>query len=280
MTNVVDLSLMTKPTDGMVGHFAEYQRTRGFSPATIRRRTMTLTQFQRFLAPGSLFDATDSDVQEFLGMRDSARTRHAYRSDLRTFYTWACRRNLTTTDPTTLIDPIRVPKTLPRPVPAAMVRDLVRHAPTTELQLAVALAAYAGLRIAEITALDGSDIDWAHQVLFVRAGKGNKDRAVPMHPMLAQYLRPYAGKSVRLFHIKVDTIGRLVAKYLRDSGVDATAHKLRATFATELAEAARGNVVMVQRLMGHESPTTTMAYVGWGGGEAGGVVAAMYDDCA
>ncbi len=278
--NVLSMPFMATGHGETIGHFGDYQRARGFSTATIRRRTLTLTQFLRFLAPGSLFDATDSDVQEFLLMRASARTRHAYRSDLRTFYTWACRRNLTASDPTILIDPIRVPKTLPRPVPATMVRDLVRHAPTSELQLAVALAAYAGLRIAEIAALDGADIDWQHQVLFVRAGKGNKDRAVPMHPMLAQHLRPHAGKSGRVFQNKKDTIGRSVAKYLRDSGVDATAHKLRATFATELAEAARGNVVMVQRLMGHESPTTTMAYVGWGGGEAAGVVSTMYDDCA
>ncbi len=278
--NVLQMPFMVTGHGEVIGHFADYQRARGFSPATIRRRTLTLTQFLRFLQPGSLFAATDSDVQEFLLMRDSARTRHAYRSDLRTFYTWACRRSLTTNDPTLLIDPIRVPKTLPRPVPAEMVRDLVRHAPTTELQLAVALAAYAGLRIAEIAALDGLDIDWQHQVLFVRAGKGNKDRAVPMHPMLAQYLKGYAGKSGRVFQVKTDTIGRSVAKYLRESGVDATAHKLRATFATELAEAARGNVVMVQRLMGHESPTTTMAYVGWGGGAASGVVSTMYDDCA
>ena len=36
------------------------------------------------------------------------------------------------------------------------------------------------------------------------------------------------------------TIGRRIAEHLRANGVDATAHKLRATFATELAEQLAG----------------------------------------
>lgn len=260
----------------LMGQFADYQRLREFSRATITRRTTTLRQFRAFVAPSDLQSATTEDAEEFLRRWPSPRTRHAYRSDLSSFYTWAVRRNLIQTNPMLTIDPIRIPKTLPRPVAADMIPGLVAAAPTHDLRLMLALAAYAGLRVAEIAALCVEDIDMANGMLAVRKGKGSRDRLIPLHPVLASLLAGRMPKSGRLFHLQPDTIGRKIATYLRDSGVDASAHKLRASFATELAEMARGNIVMVQRLLGHSSPETTMLYVGWGGGEAAVTVASMY----
>lgn len=277
---MINLPIVTNATGDVVAQFGDYQRARGFSPKTIKRRQLTLGQFQRLLTPAHLFDATDSDVQEFLLAHDSPRTRHAYRSDLSVFYRWAVRRNLTTNDPTTLVDPIRVPKTLPRPVPAAMVRPLIEYAPTEEMRLAVALAAFAGLRVAEIAHIDADDVDMVRNRITVRNGKGGKDREIPLHPSLRRLLEPRVRKSGRLFQVKPETLSRSVAKYLRESGVDHTCHSLRATFATELAEVARGDVLLVQTLLGHDSPTTSMTYIGLRGTDAGPTVATMYDDCA
>ena len=277
---MLDLTIMTNGAGDIVGAFSDYQRARGFSPKTIKRRLLTLTQFQRLLSPSGLFDATDSDVQEFLLAHSSPRTRHAYRSDLAVFYRWATRRKLTADDPTALVDPIRIPKTLPRPVPAPMVRPLVDNAPTEDMRLAIALAAFAGLRVAEIAHIDADDVDLNRNRITVRNGKGGKDREIPLHPSLRRIIEPRCRKSGRLFQIKPETLSRSVAKYLRESGVDATAHKLRATFATELAEVARGDVLLVQTLLGHDSPSTTMSYIGLRGTDAGDKVATMYDDCA
>lgn len=276
MTIAPTLSIMRDRSVSLVDHFAAYQQGRGFSPKTIKRRTNTLQGFQRSIAPSDLSDATTEDIAEYLLRYPSPRTRHAYRSDLSTFYKWALRRKLVTHDPTELIDPIRVPKSLPRPVPAELVPDLVLYAPNRNVRLMVALAAYAGLRVMEISQLEAEDIDITHRVLMVRNGKGGKDRVVPLHPLLCQLLAPEVRKPGRLFQAKPDTVGRMVANYLRDRGIESTAHKLRATFATSVATAAQGNVVMVQRLLGHGSPTTTMAYVGWDGGDAVPFVTGLY----
>ena len=276
MSNVLKLPYTGMGVDMLQRQFADYQRLREFSRATIRRRATTLRQFALFVAPGDLSSATAEDAQEFLARFPAPRTRHAYRSDLSAFFTWAVRRNLTPHNPMLTIDSIRIPKTLPRPVAPELIPGLVAMAPTHELRLMLAFAAYAGLRVAEIAALCVEDIDVSHQMISVRQGKGARDRMVPLHPVLMSLLAGRMPKSGRLFQLQADTIGRKIATYLRDSGVDASAHKLRATFATELAEMARGNIVMVQRLLGHSSPTTTMLYVGWGGGEAADTVATMY----
>ena len=264
-------------SDGsLIDLFANYQRGRGFSPRTIKRRTVTLRALERAVAPSELSDATTDDIAEFLLRYPSPRTRHAYRSDISSFFKWAHRRKLVDTDPTELIDPIKVPKALPRPVSPALIPGLVTYAPNRNVRLMVALAAYAGLRVMEISQLSTDDIDLERGLLLVRNGKGGRDRVIPLHPHLAELLEPEIRKAGRLFQVQPDTVGRVVSTYLRSQGLESTAHKLRATFATSVASASQGNVVMVQRLLGHESPETTMGYVGWDGGDAAPFVSGLY----
>jgi len=260
----------------LIDQFASYQRARGFSSDTIKRRTTTLRQFRRLIAPSDFAEATESDIQEFLLRYRSPRTRHAYRSDLATFYKWGVRRNLLPSNPCDLIDPIKVPRPLPKPVPAELIPLLVAAAPDSDLQLMIGLAAFAGLRVGEIAALDTDDVNMVRNVITVRNGKGGKDRTVPVHPLLRNLLIPYVQRPGRVFDVRKETIGRRMAAYLHAQGLRATAHKLRATFATEAAIGAEGNITMVQHLLGHSSPTTTMAYVDWNGGESAAVVDAMY----
>jgi site-specific recombinase XerD len=52
------------------------------------------------------------------------------------------------------------------------------------------------------------------------------------------------------------TIGR----YLRDLGIDATAHQLRHWFATNVY-AAGHDIRVTQELLGHSNPSTTSRYV-------------------
>lgn len=69
-------------------------RVRGFSPLTIKRRSGTLGRFARWCHPVRLADATADHVESFLAAHSAPRTRHAYRSDLSAFYTWATRRGV------------------------------------------------------------------------------------------------------------------------------------------------------------------------------------------
>lgn len=144
------------------------------------------------------------------------------------------------------------------------------------MKLALALAAYAGLRRAEIVALTADDVSLHSDppTLVVRDGKGGRDRLVPLHPKLVMMLS--SSRAHRYVPILAETLGAKAAEHMRSHGWDYTIHQLRATFATELARATKGNVVLVSKMLGHSSIQTTMGYVGWTGGEGGAAVAAMY----
>lgn len=252
----------------MIDQFTAYQRSRGFSEATIRRRTMTLGSFSRFLQPMDLAAAELGDVEEWLQTKRSARTRHAYQSDLRVFYTWAAKRDLVDDNPAALLDSIKVPKSLPRPIGDEIHAALLCGSLRTRRM--VALGLYAGLRCAEIAAVDCGDVNTktAPPVLVVRNGKGGKDRVVPLHPVLADLLADlpehgplftWAGRPVR-----PESVSRTIRRHLEGCGIDATPHQLRHTFGTEAYRVTR-NLLLVGGLMGHESTDTTKGYVGLAG---------------
>ena len=113
----------------------------------------------------------------------------------------------------------------------------------------------------------------------MRTGKGNKDRIVPIHPDLAKALRGHP-KHGPVIGVTAGTVGQKVAAHLRSLGIEATAHKLRATFGTELARATEGNVILIARMMGHEDISTSMTYVGWSGGPGAAAIEAMYPRAA
>lgn len=150
--------------------------------------------------------------------------------------------------------------------------------------LAVMLGA--GLRAAEVCALDVADVreDGAGgTVLHVRAGKGRKDRLVPVQPDVARLVRRYLQESGRrlgevgpLFRahdraagklargrLSTRAVGYLVARLTAAAGVDAKAispHSLRHTYALRALQHG-GNVVAVSKLLGHASVSTTQRYV-------------------
>lgn len=266
------------PTFDHVVAFRQYERVRGLSRKTIERRDVSLRQFAATIVPMSLLKANSDLIDDWLGTHRSAATRRAYRSDLMAFYTWAAKRDLCV-NPVLKTDPIRVPKTLPRPVPAIYLHAILDSA-TPDVRMMIALAAYAGLRCAEIAAIDASDVDLSKQspVLAVRCGKGHKDRIIPIHPDLAVILR--GARPGPLVNLSARSVGRKVAEHLRSLGIEATAHKLRHTFGTELARASEGNIVLVATLLGHEDISTSMAYVGWSGGPGVTAVAGMYPPAA
>jgi len=267
----------------VIGQFANYQRARGFSENTVTRRTLTLEAFSRLIAPAHLGAATLNDIDEFLAVKPSPRTRHAYRSDLRVFYGWAVRRGMLETNPAELIEPIRVPKSVPRPIGPEVHAALA--AGTLRVRRMMALGLYAGLRCAEIAALDASDIHLQEPpVIVVRNGKGGKDRVVPMHPDLvavfdglpsAGPVFPFNGRPV-----KAASVSRTLRRHFAECGLKATAHQLRHTFGTEAARATNGNLLKVGLWMGHADTNTTKGYAGWAGDGAADIARMFTADVA
>ena len=268
--------IFMEPGDDLLTAYTNHQRARGLSLETVRRRSVSIGLFRRYIAPVVLADVDATLIEEWLSLFPVLTTRRAYRADLSAFYKWAVRRRVVAENPVDNTDPIRVPQGLPRPVDATLIHDLIRFAPDRETQIAVALGAYAGLRCAEIAAITRDDLS-PHTnppVLIVRNGKGSKDRVVPMHPGLVRVLEG-CGAGRLTEHTKA-TIGRKVSEYLRGAGINATLHALRHTFGTEAARVSNGNVLVVRDLMGHASPTTTVRYTALAASQTAATVVEMF----
>jgi site-specific recombinase XerD len=146
----------------------------------------------------------------------------------------------------------------------------VRGGPTRDVAV-ITLFLYSGLRVAELSALDRSDVDFVNETVLVRRGKGGAARLLPLHPIAARAIQEYlvtrfdteqalflSRLTRRISHRQVQ---RTVLAIARGAGLDkhVTPHKLRHTFATLLLE--RGaDLRVIQELLGHASIATTQIY--------------------
>jgi site-specific recombinase XerD len=98
-----------------------------------------------------------------------------------------------------------------------------------------------GMRISEALQLRVKDVDFSHQALIVREGKGGKDRVLMLAQSLAQPLRDQVRRFARLHR------------------QPATPHTLRHCFESHLLQDGY-DIGTVQDLLGHADVATTMIY--------------------
>lgn len=179
---------------------------------------------------------------------------------VRSFYKYAIAYDLVVKDPTRRIRAPKQGRRLPTPISRADLHKAMGEA-DDEMRRALALGAYAGLRVAEVAALEWSHIDIETMRIRVR-GKGDHDREVALGPLLLDSLLPNTGGNVvtgtdRAY--SADALQRRVNRLFTRLGIEATFHKLRARYAT-VALAESGNLLAVSRALGHVSPATTAIY--------------------
>jgi integrase/recombinase XerD len=160
-------------------------------------------------------------------------------------------------------------------LPVVLSTDEVKHVlglvqnPVVRMALTVIYAC--GLRLSEGLQLKVQDIDSSRMLLWVRNGKGGKDRCVPLPERLLELLREYW----RLRHPRLylfinlknrkplcpTTLQKTFKIVLIQSQIrkEASIHTLRHSYATHLLE--RGiNLRVIQEVLGHQSPQTTARY--------------------
>lgn len=132
------------------------------------------------------------------------------------------------------------------------------------------LLAHAGLRLCEVRNLRADDCDLVGQRLRVRAGKGNRDRVIPMSAQLAEVLQAYLAvrepiPSNHLLVYKNQPVkNHLIPDRLKRWGLKAeivpmTTHRLRHTLATMLINQEMP-IVSLQKFLGHQDINKTLIY--------------------
>lgn len=133
-----------------------------------------------------------------------------------------------------------------------------------------------GMRRSELARLKVSDIDSQRMILRVVAGKGGKDRDLPLSPALLKTLREYwRWRKPRLYLFPTRNLGGRLDQPISDKTVwiacsDAarragiskrvTPHTLRHSWATHLLEAGT-DLRTIQVLLGHGDLETTAQYL-------------------
>ena len=134
----------------------------------------------------------------------------------------------------------------------------------------------AGLRRAEVVALDVRDFDPEMGRLIVRRGKGNQDRITYLPEGAKEAVLDWLtvrGNAPGALLCPVDRLGRITCRRMSDqvvmnvlqkravmAGVELFApHDLRRTFISDLLDAG-ADLLTVQRLAGHADPATTAKY--------------------
>jgi site-specific recombinase XerD len=133
---------------------------------------------------------------------------------------------------------------------------------------------FAGLRKQELLSLKYTDVDIENLSIFVREGKGKKDRVIPMSFTLAQTLKRYVEYRKKLNRtcpefFASSTCNRgfmdsglklLVLQLRQASGIRFTIHQLRHTFATLMLEGGC-DIYSLSKMMGHSDINTTTIYL-------------------
>lgn len=183
-------------------------------------------------------------------------TRKSARSVVAGFYRWGHGMGYVSEDPALRLPPIRVPLGLPRPTPEHLVRQLVAR--DDRIGFMALLAAYGGLRAAEISRVHGRDL--VGDVLII-TGKGGKVREVPVvHPVLLDRVTAVHGWAFpngHGRHLSPGHVSRLLSQALPEGW---TAHTLRHRMATT-AYAGTRDLLAVGAVLGHSRPETTQRYV-------------------
>ena len=246
--------------DTLIAEYLAHIRAGGYSKHTIEDRQELLARLDRQLPYGIASVATE-DLERWLGalgVKPPSWTLCTYYTAIKAFYGWAARSRKLDFDPSAGLARPRQPEPDPHPATDDQLRLALTLPPP--YGTAVLLAAYAGLRCAEVCGLDRGDVtaEWVRVL-----GKGGRVRRVGTHQLIwAAVAGLPPGRIVRHRHGEYNPrqFSQSVSKRLTGLGMpEVTLHWFRAWYATTQLRAGV-NIRTVQENLGHKQVTTTQIY--------------------
>ncbi len=261
---------------------------RGYSKATVRRYKYTIGFYCRFTGIKNINEVTVENVRALFLYGRTVRkwktnTYLVFFKSLLVFFRWCVKQGVLNKNPVEEIETPKLEKYLP---PKLTKQDSLRLLETIHNYpydypflryrnyAILSTFIFAGLRKQELLNLKYADVDIENLTIFVRQGKGAKDRIIPMSYTLAQSLKQYLEHRKRLKktcagfftslnrnHGFTDSgLKRIVEQIQTASGITFTVHKLRHTFATLMLEGGC-DIYSLSRMMGHSDIKTTTIYL-------------------
>jgi len=273
----------------LLERFCDYSVSiKGYSKDTVRRYRYVIGAFKKFAQITELNQVSDENVRElfYFGRTQrnwSVNTFLVYHKSLLVFFRWCIKQGYMEKNPILEIEIPKREKKLPSKLTkqtTLRLLEVVYNYPYEYKFLRYrnhaifSIFIFAGLRKQELLNLKFADIDIENLTLFVRQGKGSKDRIIPISYVLAQSLRKYVDERKRLnktnpeffsslrgnVGFTVNGLKKLVEQVRESSGTVFTVHKLRHTFATLMLEGGC-DIFSLSKMMGHSDIKTTTIYL-------------------
>ncbi len=280
------LAVGRESESGYIGQYIDQLwLSKGLSPNTLVAYRRDLNALASWL-DGSIATVSRADLLEYLAARHkqgvSARTSAREMSTFRSFFAWMVAENHLHEDPTSAIALPRIGRHLPATLSEAEVEALL-SAPDVNLprglrdRAMLELLYATGLRVSELVGLKASNLNLRQGAVRVDAGKGGKDRLVPIGECAVEWLRKYLGgarttllgdfRSDALFpghqgqYMTRQTFWYAIKRYATLAGIAPTLspHVLRHAFATHLLNHG-ADLRSVQMMLGHTDLSTTQIY--------------------
>jgi len=248
-------------------------RLRGYSPRTRKAYRGQVERFLEWVGKAAQ-EVTAEDVRAYLlHLAEDRGVSASYRNQAVSALKFLYRR---------VVKRPGVVASLPRPKEGRSLPTVLSHGEVARLlgaldnlkHRAILMLIYAGgLRVSEAARLRVADVDVERRMVFIRGGKGNKDRYTVLADAAVEVLRAYQAKynpdpNGWLFpgarpggHISPRTIQKVFDAARKKAGIQkaATVHTLRHSFATHLLESGT-DIRYIQELLGHKDPRTTQRY--------------------
>lgn len=290
----VDLLAAHPLTRYMHAHF-EWMLTHGYSADTVRARRVALRRFITWCAERHLDDPraiTKPILERYQkslfyyrkpnGEPMTLGSQHGCLAPLKTFFKWLVREHHILYNPASELVLPKQPKRLPRTLLSVDdIEAILREAEPTSAQgvrdrAMLELLYSTGLRRMEVPSLALYDADLTRRLLFVREGKGRKDRVVPLGERAVAWLAKYliearpsllAADTDALFitdygePITPEYLADKVKRYMAFAGIDkpGATHLFRHACATHMLENG-ADIRYIQALLGHANLATTEIY--------------------
>lgn len=256
----------------VVRTYVSYLKGLRLSERTIKIYFTFIADFIAFLDNKPLTDISNNDVRLFV--EHQVKTKKYAISTHRQMISAIKHFGYFTPNSQLEIELLQRPKKssyLPTVLSKAEIIDLIRVTKNLKHRAVIALLYSCGLRVGEIITLQLSHIDIDRRQLFIKSGKGRKDRVVILAesfiPLCKNYIMTYGPKKYFLENpnhggpYNAGSIRKFLKKSCKAANIykRVTPHTLRHSYATHLIENGVG-LRYVQDLLGHSKPETTMIY--------------------
>lgn len=269
--------------------FCDYSTyIKGLSPRTIQRYKQVINYYCNFAKITEIEAVTNENVRNlfYYGRTTqnwTTNTYVCYHKSLVVFFRWCVKEGFMKFNPADEIEIPRIVKKLPSKLTkqdSQKILEVVDNYPYDNNFLRFRNYAIfstflmAGIRKSELLKLKYTDVDIDNLSIFIRQGKGSKDRIIPINYRLAEALQNYvevrkkAYKTCPEFFASYtydkgfsdSGLKRLVEKIVITTGIKFTVHKLRHTFATLMLEGGC-DIFSLSKMMGHSDIKTTTIYL-------------------